>query len=82
MKTADINTTLIDSYFSLLKNLSADSKLELIARLSKSMKTSKKTKKKVTLGSLYGSWESEESAKEIIAELKSARHFNRKREIL
>lgn len=82
MKTSDINTTLIDNYFSLLKNLSSDSKLELIARLSKSMKTSKKTKKEVSLSSLYGSWESEQSADEIIAELKSARNFNSKREIL
>ena len=82
MKAADINTTLIDNYFSFLKDLSADAKLELIARLSKSMKTSKKTKKEVSLNSLYGSWESEKSADEIIAELKSARNFNRKREIL
>lgn len=82
MKTADINTTLIDNYFSFLKNLSSDSKLELIARLSKSMKTTKKTKKEVSLNSLYGSWESDKSADEIIAELKKARNFNRKREIL
>lgn len=82
MKTADINTTLVDNYFSFLKNLSPDSKLELIARLSKSMKTTKKSKKEVSLSSLYGSWESEQSADEIIAELKSARNFNRKREIL
>ena len=82
MKKVEINKTLIDNYFSLLKNLSSDIKLELIARLSKSMKTSKKTEKKVSLDSLYGSWESEQSADEIIAELKSARNFNRKREIL
>ena len=82
MKTSDINTTLIDNYFSFLKNLSSDSKLELIARLSKSMKTTKKSKKEVSLSSLYGSWESEQSADEIIAELKSARNFDRKREIL
>ena len=82
MKAADINTTLIDNYFSLLKNLSSDNKLELIARLSKSMKTSKITRKNVSLSSLYGSWESEQSADEIIAELKSARNFNHKREML
>ncbi|GGE25728.1 hypothetical protein [Psychroflexus planctonicus] len=82
MKAADINTTLIDNYFSFLKDLSADAKLELIARLSKSMKTSKKAKKEVSLNSLYGSWESDKSADDIIAELKSARNFNREREIL
>ena len=46
MKTADINTKLIDNYFSLLKDLSPDGKLELIARLSKSMKLQTKLKKK------------------------------------
>lgn len=82
MKTADINSTLIDTYFSLLRNLSSDSKLELITRLSQSMKTSKRKSKKVSLDSLYGSWNSEQSADEIIAELKNARNFNREREIL
>ena len=82
MKTGNIDTKLLDNYFSFLKNLSSDHKLELIARLSKSMKTSKKTKKEVSLSSLYGSWESDQSADEIIAELKSARNFNIEREIL
>jgi len=82
MKTADINTALIDNYFSLLKNLSSDNKLELIARLSMSMKSSKKAKKEISLNSLYGSWVSEQSADELIMELKNARNFNRKREDL
>lgn len=80
MKTTDINTILIENYFSLLENLSSDSKLELIAKLSKSMKSSRKTKKEVSLNALYGSWESEQTADEIIADLKSARNFNRQRE--
>lgn len=82
MKTADINTALIDNYFSLLKNLSSDNKLELIARLTMSMKSSKKAKKEISLNSLYGSWVSEQSADELIMELKNARNFNRKREDL
>ena len=82
MKTADLNTTLIDSYYTLLKSLSPNNKLELIARLSKSMKTSKKREKEISLESLYGSWESDQSADELIAELKSARHFSRNREEL
>ena len=82
MKVTDINTALIDNYFSLLKNLSHDNKLELIARLSKSMKGSKKAKKEISLSSLYGSWVSDQSADEIISELKNARNFNRKVEDL
>ncbi|PWH85597.1 hypothetical protein DIT68_08130 [Brumimicrobium oceani] len=49
MKATDINTTLIYNYFSFLKNLSPDNKLELIARLSKSMKSSKSQKEKFHL---------------------------------
>lgn len=82
MKTADVNTTLIDSYYTLLKSLSPNNKLELIARLSKSMKTTKKREKEVSLESLYGSWESDQTADELIAELKAARNFTRKREEL
>ncbi|RQP15241.1 MAG: hypothetical protein EAS52_15795 [Parapedobacter sp.] len=82
MKTADLNTTLIDSYYTLLKSLSPNNKLELIARLSKSMKTTKKREKEVSLESLYGSWESDQTADELIAELKAARNFTRKREEL
>jgi len=81
MKATDINTNLIDSYFTLLKSLSPDNKLELIARLSKSMKTTKKTNK-VSLKSLYGSWISEQSADQLVDELKQARKFNRIREEL
>lgn len=82
MKFTNMNTALMDNYYSLLKNLSADHKLELIARLSKSIKSSKKTKKEISLSSLYGSWVSEQSADELITELKNARNFNRKREDL
>ncbi|RYM34158.1 hypothetical protein ERX46_09375 [Brumimicrobium glaciale] len=82
MKAADINKTLIDNYFSLLENLSSDNKLEIIARLSKSLKSSKKAKKEVSLNSLYGSWVSDKSADEITTELKDAKNFNRERESL
>lgn len=78
MKTADININLIESYLELLKNLSSDSKLELIARLSKSMKTTKKAKSD-SLKSLYGAFISEQSADEMIDDIKSARRFNQKR---
>jgi hypothetical protein len=84
MKTTDINKSLVDSYFMLLKNLSPDNKLELIARLSKSMKKEKiaKKTKKVSLESLYGSWVSEQSADVLVQELRNARNFYRKREEL
>ena len=82
MRIADINTNLVDSYYTLLKSLSPNNKLELIARLSKSMKTTKKNKKDNFLDELYGSWVSDQSADELVEELKKARNFNRHREEL
>lgn len=80
MKTADINTSLIDSYFTLLKSLSPNNKLELIARLSKSMKTTKKEKEDTSWEALFGSWELDgnQTADEFVEELKKDRNFSRK----
>ncbi|MFC1225860.1 hypothetical protein ACFE6N_18805 [Pedobacter sp. BG31] len=79
MKTANININIIDSYFTLLKSLSPDNKLELIARISESMKTTAKNEKEISLDALYGSWESDQTDDELVAELKAARNFARKR---
>lgn len=77
MKTADLNTILIDSYFTLLKSLSPNNKLELTAKLSKSMKTTKKTKD-ISWKSLFGALELDQSADDFVAELKNDRKFSRK----
>lgn len=78
MSTTDINTNLVDSYYTLLKSLSPDHKLELIARLSKSMKTTKKKKEDTSWEALFGSWELDQSADEFVEELKKDRNFSRK----
>ncbi len=77
MNTSETNTNLIDSYFRLLKSLSADNKLEIIARLSKSMKTPKKTNDE-SWKSLFGAIALDQSADEFIKGLKSDRKFTRK----
>jgi hypothetical protein len=77
MKAADINMNLVDSYYTLLKNLSPNNKLELISRLSKSMKSTK-TKKDTSWEALFGSWELDQSADEFVEELKKERNFSRK----
>jgi hypothetical protein len=77
MKTSDINISLIDSYFTLLKGLSKDNKLELIAKLSKSMKTTKKEKDD-SWKSLFGSLELDQSADLFVENLKKDRKFNHK----
>ncbi len=75
MKAININTSLVDNYYAILKSLSPNNKLELIARLSNSMKITQKENDEISLDTLYGSWDSDDTAEEIIAELKSARSF-------
>jgi hypothetical protein len=77
MKTTEINTNLIDSYFTLLKSLSPNNKLELISRLSKSMKTSRKTKD-MSWKSLFGAMELDLSVENFVEDLKNERKFTRK----
>src|SRR5690625_5092840 len=78
MSTEEINKQLVDTYYSMLKNLSQDNKLELIERLSNSIRTSKMEKSGKSIDALYGSWESEKSADEIIKEIEDARKYNLK----
>lgn len=77
MKAAHLKFNLVDSYLGLLNNLSTESKLELIAKLSESLKGSQQPTDK-SVKDLYGAFISEKSAEEIIAELKASRNFNRK----
>jgi hypothetical protein len=79
MKAADLKFNLIDSYLGLLNNLSPESKLELISKLSDSLKGSKKPTDK-SIGDLYGAFISKKSAEQIIIDLKNGRNFNRKTE--
>lgn len=77
MKAVDINNNLVDSYYTLLRNLSPNNKLELIARLSKSMKTSG-TKKDSSWKALFGALVLEQSADEFVEDLKRDRKFGNK----
>lgn len=81
MKTTDANTNLIDSYFTLLKGLSANNKLEIIARLSKSLKTPEKNEDN-SWKDLFGALALDQSAEEFIKGLKSDRKFIRKTVVL
>lgn len=73
------DTNNINSYYNLLSNLNDNSKIELIAQLSKSILEQKKDKKK-SLEKLFGAWKSNESAEEIIDKLRKSRVTNRKTE--
>lgn len=75
METEEVK--LVDSYFSMLKDLSRNSKLELIEKLSQSMKTSK-SKKDDSWKELYGSLKLDKPADEFITGIKKDRNFTRK----
>lgn len=76
MNTADINTKLIDSYMSMLKNMSAQNKLELISKLSNTVKTDLE-QEKTDFYKAFGGWDKNESAEDLIETIKGSRTFNR-----
>ena len=76
METAEINTTIVDAYIGLLDNLSPSNKLDLISKLTESVKTDL-NKKKSSFKESFGAFDSTKSAEEIIDEIRSSRVFNR-----
>ncbi|HEY0771729.1 MAG TPA: hypothetical protein VGD31_15490 [Sphingobacteriaceae bacterium] len=76
MKAADLNFNLVDAYFRLLENLSPGNKLELITKLSESLKGPQKSTEE-SIAHLYGSFKSSKTAEEIINDLNSSRNFTR-----
>lgn len=81
MNTSSQHISLAEYYFGLLKNLNTDSKLDLISKLSQSLKEDEKLPE-TSLQSLFGAYKSNETADEIIAELRASRVFNRNIETL
>ncbi len=81
MKLENLKFDLIESYLGLLENLSPDNKLELISKLSKSLKSSRKKNKNSpdkSLDDLCGAFIFDKSSDELISDLKKSRNFNRK----
>jgi hypothetical protein len=69
MIVASQNNSLADIYFNLLKNLNPSAKLDLISRLALSL-NEENTVPEVSLESLFGAYNSTETAEEIIAAIK------------
>jgi len=76
MNTANINTKLIDSYLSLLKNMSTQNKLDLISKLTKTVKSDIE-KEKMDFYKAFGGWVENQNADELIDIIKGSRTFNR-----
>lgn len=70
-----------DYYLGVLQNLNHDTKLDLISRLSQSLKMENQSNN-ITLQSLFGAYQSEETAEEIIAAIRDSRTFTRNIEAL
>jgi len=74
------HTAIEEGYFRLLRNLTAEHKIELAHRLIESAKRARESKD--TIASFYGAFQSPKSADEIIEEIREARTFTRDREAL
>lgn len=81
MATITQNTDIAAYYLGVLQNLNYDAKLDLISRLSQSLKIENKPTE-ATLQSLFGAYQSEETAEEIIAAIRDSRTFTRNIETL
>ena len=72
MKTTELNTTIVDGYVGLLDNLSANNKLDLISKLTDSVKTDLANKKSF-FKKAFGAFDSKKSAEEMIEEIRNSR---------
>ncbi len=76
MEASDSNITIIERYFRLLENLSPSNKLDLISKLTDSVK-SDLTDKKSYFKKSFGAFQSDKDADQIINEIRSSRTFTR-----
>jgi hypothetical protein len=71
MTTSPRDNSIADYYFDFLKNLDQESKPDLIAKLTRSL-NEEKQKPDVSLQSLFGAYQSDETADEIIAAIRAS----------
>lgn len=73
---SNASTVVIDNYFGLLRGLSTDNKIKLIAKLSNSI-VEEVAESDNLVDRFYGAFKSKKSAEEIITEIRESRTFNR-----
>jgi hypothetical protein len=71
-----ININILDSYMAFLETLSPGAKLDLISKLTQSLKSEIKPKDNL-FESSFGAWVGNESADEIVNGIMDSRTFNR-----
>lgn len=75
MKAA-INSHILDNYMAFLETLSPGAKLDIISKLTQSLKAEIKPTENL-FESSFGAWAGSESAAEIVKGIKDSRTFNR-----
>lgn len=75
MKTENIK--IADNFVDMIKTLSDDVKLDIIAKIKASLVTTKKKQADDSWKDLFGAFKSNQSAEEIINEIQSSRYTNR-----
>jgi hypothetical protein len=73
---AVVNKHILDNYMVFLETLSPGTKLDLISKLTQSLKSQVKPKENL-FESSFGAWTGNESADDIIKGIKDSRTFNR-----
>ncbi len=77
--TVNFNNKIVDGWWTLLRHLSREAKLELASRLINSLKKNEPEEKEEGWVKLYGSWaDSNEKAEKLIALIKGSRNTDRK----
>ncbi len=79
MNTAETNFFLIEGYLKLLSTLDLDTRLELISKLTQTVKNDLGDRKNNFFRS-FGAWQSDETADEIIKDLRTSRSVSRQLE--
>jgi hypothetical protein len=75
MKAA-INNHILNTYMAFLETLSPGAKLDIISKLTQSLKSDVKSKENLFENS-FGAWAGNESAEEVVKGIKDSRTFNR-----
>jgi hypothetical protein len=75
MSTIKSDNEITDEYFDFLKNLNTQSKKELIIALTNSIENDKPNE--TSLRDIYGAWEDDLTAEELIKDIRDSRTPNR-----
>jgi hypothetical protein len=76
------NIKIADNFVDMIKTLSDDVKLDIIAKIKASLTKTRRKQADDTWKDLFGAFKSDQTAEEMIHEIRSSRHTNRQIEDL